>query len=121
YMDAISRYSVALALLGCIAVNAQELGTIHFPTSGAPAAQPAFLEGVKALHSFQFDEAAIAFERARRMDPDFALAYWGEAMSHNHPLWAQQDTEAARTVLEALAPTLEGRLAKAKTDKERAF
>ena len=45
--------------------SAQELGTITFPTSGEPAAQPKFLEGVKALHSFQFDEAAIAFREAR--------------------------------------------------------
>jgi tetratricopeptide (TPR) repeat protein len=103
------------------ATRAQELGTIEFPTSGAPAAQAAFLEGVKALHSFQFDEAAVAFRNAKQADPDFALAYWGEAMSHNHPLWAQQDRDAARQILESLAPTLEGRLAKAGTDKERAF
>ena len=34
------------------------------------------------------------------------MAYWGEAMSHNHPLWAQQDTEAAKAILEKIAPTL---------------
>jgi hypothetical protein len=70
------------------AANAQGLGTITLETSGATAAEPAFLEGVKALHSFQFDEAAVAFREAKRLDPNFALAYWGEAMSHNHPLWA---------------------------------
>ena len=70
-------------------VMAQELGTIAFETSGAEAAQPKFLEGVKALHSFQFDEAAVAFREAKALDPEFAIAYWGEAMSYNHPLWAQ--------------------------------
>jgi tetratricopeptide (TPR) repeat protein len=110
----------------CLAVGAssgapQELGTISFPTSGAAAAQPAFLEGVKALHSFQFDEAAEAFRRAQKSDPAFALAYWGEAMSHNHPLWAQQDLEAARQALAKLAPTHEARLAKAKLPKEKAL
>ena len=102
-------------------VIAQELGTITFETSGARAAQPKFLEGVKALHSFQFDEAAVAFREAKAVDPDFALAYWGESMSYNHPLWAQQDRDAGRKVLESLAPTLAGRLAKADLPKERAL
>ena len=30
----------------------------------------------------------------RKRIPSFAMAYWGEAMSHNHPLWAQQDDES---------------------------
>jgi tetratricopeptide (TPR) repeat protein len=113
---------MAALLVVCLApMGAQDLGTITFPTSGAPAAQPAFLEGVKALHSFQFDEAAEAFRRAQKADPGFALAYWGEAMSYNHPLWAQQDLEAAKKTLERLAPTHEARLAKARLPKEKAF
>lgn len=101
--------------------DAQELGTITFPTSGAAAAQPAFLEGVKALHSFQFDEAAVAFRKAEAADPGFAMAYWGEAMSFNHPLWAQQDLDGAKAVLATLGATSEARLAKAKLPKEKAF
>jgi tetratricopeptide (TPR) repeat protein len=76
---------------------------------------------VKNLHSFQFDEAAESCQRAQKTDPSFAMAYWCEAMSHNHPLWAQQDTAAAKAILEKIAPTLDGRLAKVKTDKEKAF
>src|SRR5688572_31680673 len=110
---------VAAAMIA--SVHAQELGTITFPTSGAPTAQAAFLEGVKSLHSFQFDEAAAACQRAQKIDPSFAMAYWCEAMSHNHPLWAQQDTAAAKPILEKIAPTLDGRLATVKTDKEKAF
>src|SRR5262245_37438106 len=110
-----------LATLAMSSTHAQELGTISFETSGARAAQPKFLEGVKALHSFQFDEAAVAFRAAKALDPTFALAYWGEAMSFNHPLWAQQDREAGQRALEALAPTLEARLSKVRLDKERAL
>jgi tetratricopeptide (TPR) repeat protein len=117
----VSVSAFVLTLLCWLPAGAQQLGTITFPTSGAPAAQPAFLEGVKALHSFQFDEAAVAFRAAQQTDPDFALAYWGEAMSYNHPLWAQQDTEAARRVLENLAPTPAERLAMAGQENERAF
>jgi hypothetical protein len=116
-----SGFVAAFLVAGLAQAGAQELGTISFPTSGAPAAQPAFLEGVKALHSFQFDEAAEAFRRAQKADPSFALAYWGEAMSYNHPLWAQQDRDAARKALEKLAPTHEARLARAKLPKEKAF
>ncbi len=76
---------------------------------------------MKDLHSFQFDEAAVAFQRAQKADPSFAMAYWGEAMSHNHPLWAQQDTEAAKKILEKIAPTSDARQAKAKLPKEKAF
>src|SRR3954470_4391079 len=96
-----------------------ELGSINFPTSAKPAAQAPFLTGVKALYNFEFDIAAEAFQAAQKADPAFALAYWGEAMSYNHPLWAQQDLAAARRVLERLAPTAAGRAAKAPVGKER--
>jgi tetratricopeptide (TPR) repeat protein len=117
----IALIAAGVALLTCASLNAQELGSISFSTSGAAAAQPKFIEGVKDLHSFEFDEAAEAFHQAQQIDPNFALAYWGEALSYNHPLWAQLDLPAARKALERLAPTLEGRLAKAHTDKEKAF
>src|SRR5579864_223298 len=118
YTIAMIAVSVALFTSG---LNAQELGSIQFPTSGAPAAQPKFIEGVKDLHSFEFDEAAEAFHQAQQLDPSFALAYWGEAMSYNHPLCAQLDLPAARKALERLAPTLEGCFAKAHTEKEKAY
>jgi len=101
--------------------NEAELGSIVFPNSGAMDAQPAFLEGVMALHSFMFDEARMAFEEAQRIDPDFAMAYWGQAMSDNHPLWRQQNGEAATAALNRLAPTHDERLAKAAGEKEKAF
>ena len=120
-LKSIVRACAIVAAALSVPVHSQELGTITFPTSGAPAAQAAFLEGVKSLHSFQFDEAAVACQRAQQADPSFAMAYWCEAMSHNHPLWAQQDTAAAKAILEKIAPTLDARLAKVKTDKEKAF
>src|SRR5437867_7702197 len=96
-----------------------ELGTINFPTSAKLAAQAPFLVGTKALYNFEFDIAAEAFQQPQKAEPGFALAYWGEAMSYNHPLWAQQDLAAARRVLERLAPTAAARAAKAPAGKER--
>jgi hypothetical protein len=98
---------------------APELGTINFPSSAKPAAQGPFLTGVKALFNFEFDIAADAFQQAQKADPAFALGYWGEAMSYNHPLWAQQDLSAARKVMERLGPTAAARSAKAPAGKER--
>ena len=81
---------------------ALELGTLDFPTSGAAAAQEAFLKGALALHSFWYEEARDHFRRAQQLDPAFAMAYWGEAMTHDHPLWGplgEHDSTAARAVL----------------------
>jgi hypothetical protein len=116
-MSAVMVAAVALSAQ----VSTQQFGSITFPTSGAPAAQQAFLTGVMALHNFEFDEAALAFQQAQKADPNFAMAYWGEAMSHNHPLWAQQDVAKAKAALEKLAPSHEARLAKATLPKEKAF
>lgn len=111
-----------LLLLVVVESNAQEkLGTLDFPNSGASAAQDAFLKGVLLLHSFEFDDSAIAFREAQAQDPDFALAYWGEAMTYNHPLWYQQDRDAALKVLGRLGATPEERAAKAKMPIEKDF
>src|ERR1019366_9725626 len=70
-----------------------ELGTTHFPNSGARAAQPAFLRGLLLLHSFEYAAARQSFQAAERTDPGFAMAYWGEALTYNHTLWGEQDLE----------------------------
>jgi tetratricopeptide (TPR) repeat protein len=102
-------------------VAAGSLGELAFPNSGAPAAQEAFRRGVLLLHSFEYQDAREAFQQASAVDPDFALAYWGEAMSHNHALWAEQDREAALAALARYAPKREARLAKVPTDRERGW
>lgn len=78
------------------------LGVLDFPNSGSENAQDAFERGVKLLHSFEFDDARAAFIEAQEIDPGFAMAIWGEAMTLNHPLWAQQDRETALEVLAKL-------------------
>lgn len=97
------------------------LGQTTFPTSGDEAAHDAFMEGLLLLHSFEYPDARAAFQEAQHIDPAYAMAYWGEAMTHNHPLWFRQDARAARAALEALAPTPEARLAKAPTAREKDY
>ncbi|HXI03095.1 MAG TPA: hypothetical protein VNI57_07950, partial [Candidatus Saccharimonadales bacterium] len=104
--------SIPLLLLGACAATAApvsdpELGRIDFPNSGAKAAQKPFLTGVLLLHSFEYEDARDAFREAEKIDSGFAMAYWGEAMTYNHPLWMEVDRKAAREALGRLAPTPE--------------
>jgi tetratricopeptide (TPR) repeat protein len=112
---------LAFVLFAVSAAAESTVGTLVFPNSGSAAAQKPFLHGLAQLHNFEYDDAAAAFQEAEKIDPDFAMAYWGEAMTKNHPVWMQQDLEAARAILNRLAPTPEGRLAKAKTPREKAY
>ncbi len=97
------------------------LGSISFPNSGNAAAQAPFIRGVLLLHSFEYQPAAESFRQAQGADPAFALAYWGEAMTYNHPLWQQQDRDAALKALLRLGPTPAARAERAPNDRERQY
>jgi tetratricopeptide (TPR) repeat protein len=97
------------------------LGSIAFPNSGNAGAQAPFIRGVLLLHSFEYDASAEAFRQAESADPTFALAYWGEAMTFNHPLWQQQSRDQALTALEKLTKTPEGRAARAPSPREKGY
>lgn len=110
-----------LAALFQVTAQDKQLGKIDFPNSGASDAQADFIEGVKFLHNFEYADAARAFRRAQKRDPDFAMAYYGEAKTHNHPIWMQQDREAAMEVLNRLGGTVAERQAKAPTQREKDY
>jgi tetratricopeptide (TPR) repeat protein len=100
-----------LLLAFALPLSAADLGSVAFPTSAkTPKAQALFERGLAALHSFWYDEAANSFRSARELEPSFAMAYWGEALAHNHPIWMEQDRDAALAVLKAL-PTDAGQRA----------
>ncbi len=104
-------------------VSAQfdNVGSINFPTSASGEAQQHFLRGVAILHSFGWEQAVEQFQAAQAIDPDFALAYWGESLSYNHPLFSEMDATQPREVLQRLGATKAERLAKAPTDREKGF
>jgi len=97
------------------------LGSVSFPNSGARRAQASFLRGLALLHSFEYDDAADAFREARKLDSTFAMAYWGEALTYDHPIWGEHDSTAAREVLARLAATPEQRMARGESARERAY
>ena len=120
-MSAVRLALVGLVLTRTLAAQTLHLGSIDFPNSGAAAAQPAFIRGVLLLHSFEYGPAATAFREAERIDPGFAMAYWGEALTYTHPVWNQQDAGAGRAALQRLAATAAARRARAPTARERAY
>jgi tetratricopeptide (TPR) repeat protein len=97
------------------------LGRISFPNSGAAAAQAPFIRGVLLLHSFEYDDAIDAFRQAQRADPSFALAYWGEAICYNQPLWYNENADKARAALARLGATRDARVRKAPTAREKGY
>lgn len=110
-----------ILLFASLCFAADQLGTIEFKTSGSPEAQKEFLHGVLLLHSFEYPDARTAFTKAEQLDPNFAMAYWGEAMTYNHPIWNERDRDKAVAALNKLAPTPEQRLQKAATQREKDF
>ena len=117
-----SVFVVALSISATVLARPQSsVGEVQFENSGNAAAQAPFLRGLALLHNFEYDFAAEAFRDAQAADPAFAMAYWGEAMTHNHPLWMEQDRDAALEVLYRLGEDQGSRLAKTKTQRERSY
>ncbi len=103
-------------------LSAPGLGTLTMPTSArSDSAQRAFLRGVLLLHLFEYQRAEAAFRAAEAAEPGFAMATWGEAMTHTHPVWNRQDVAAGRAALARLAATPAARAAKAPTPREKAY
>ncbi len=96
----------------------ERLGTVSFAVSCQPASQAAFNRGVALLHDFWYSEAEDQFQQIVKADPGCSMAYWGEAMSSFHQIWARPDDEVmakSRALLQqAQSPA-------AKTERERAY
>jgi len=102
------------------AAELDRIGTFDFPTSGSPAAQEHFIRGVGYLHSFGMVQAQNEFRSAQEIQPDFAMAYWGEAFTYQHPFFGQKDAGPGEALMRLGATSAE-RLAKAPTDREKGF
>jgi tetratricopeptide (TPR) repeat protein len=113
--------AILLALASPSFAQLENVGTLSFPTSGSPEAQRYFLRGAAILHSFGWKQAIAEFKRAQQIQPDFAMAYWGETLCYNHPLNALSDDKNPRAVLARLGPNRAARLAKAPTPREKGF
>src|SRR5438309_2011469 len=71
----------------------EELGSVHFQTSCAKNVTADFNRAVALLHSFQYEQADMAFNQVAAMDPNCAMAHWGIAMASYHGLWGTSDRQ----------------------------
>lgn len=66
---------------GALAPRLQNLGTHTFPVSTTSSQAQLFInQGLNLAYGFNHAEAGRAFREAARLDPQCAMAYWGQAL-----------------------------------------
>jgi len=66
---------------GALAPRLQNLGSHTFPVSTRNRQAQTFMnQGLNLAYAFNHAEARRAFREAARLDPDLAMAYWGQAL-----------------------------------------
>ena len=84
------------------------LGTLQYDiTTKSPKAQKYFNQGLRLIFAFNHEEAIASFEKAARLDPEAAMAYWGSALALgpniNLPMSPQAEQRAYAEIQKALA------------------
>ena len=88
------------------------LGTLHVPvTTSVPRAQRFFDQGMRLVYAFNHTEAIRAFREAARLDPELAMAYWGQALALGPNLNAPMTPENGRLAYAAVQQAMEKRCA----------
>ena len=82
--------------------RAPALGRLTFPVTASEIASQHFVRGLLALHSFWYEEARDEFRAATRVQPSFAMGFWGEALTFFHPVWGAEDVAAEKRALDAV-------------------
>ncbi len=99
-------------------VDAEQLGTVHFPTTCTEEVQKSFQRGVALLHSFWYEEAQKQFMQVAQEDPHCAMAHWGVSMSLWHQLWNHPD---AKTIKKGKAEVKKAESLHPRDDRERGY
>jgi tetratricopeptide (TPR) repeat protein len=83
----------------------------YVPVTSLPGtdAQADYDRALLLLHNFEYPDARDLFREAQKKKPSFALAYWGEAMTFNHPVWQNQDPAGGREVIDRYKRTVTGK------------
>src|ERR1700722_11822519 len=81
----------------------EQVGTVSFPISCAPAVESQFERAVALLYSFEYELADAQFQEVAKKDPHCAVAYWGQAMTLYHQLWDRPSKAALAQGAELLA------------------
>jgi tetratricopeptide (TPR) repeat protein len=94
------------------------VGEVHMVTSCSPSVAKDFDRALAILHNFWYARALAEFQEVAKADPQCAMAYWGAAMSYNHPFWDAPTPEDNRS---AWALVQEGLKATKQSPRERLF
>ena len=91
-----------------LAPRLQNLGVHTFPVTTTSARAQLFInQGLNLAYGFNHAEAARAFAEAARLDPECAMAYWGQALvlgpNINAAMEAEKEPEALTLVQKAIA------------------
>jgi tetratricopeptide (TPR) repeat protein len=88
---------------GAIAPRLQKLGTHTFPVSTKNAQAQLFMnQGFNLSYAFNHAEAGRAYREAERLDPNLAIAYWGEALALGPNINAPMDPTNEPKALEVI-------------------
>ncbi|WP_067522291.1 hypothetical protein [Endozoicomonas ascidiicola] len=66
------------------------------------SARQHFLTGLKLLHAYEFSEATWSLRAAQKLDPGFAMAYWGEIIASRMLVWYSRNDEQGQSALKRL-------------------
>jgi tetratricopeptide (TPR) repeat protein len=95
--------TVASPQQAVVAPELSGLGSLEYPvTTSVVASQRFFNQGLRLLYAFNHAEALRSFREANRLDPNLAMAYWGEAMALGPNINAPMSAENGRRAYEAL-------------------
>src|SRR5207244_1952684 len=88
---------------GAIAPRLQKLGAHTFPVSTRNTQAQLFMnQGLNLSYAFNHAEAGRAYREAARLDPNLAMAYWGEALALGPNINAPMDPASEPKALEAI-------------------
>jgi tetratricopeptide (TPR) repeat protein len=88
---------------GALAPRLQKLGTHLFPVSTKNRQAQLFMnQGLNLSYAFNHAEAGRAYREAARLDPNLAMAYWGEALALGPNINAPMDPASEPKALEAI-------------------
>src|SRR5215813_1584147 len=88
---------------GAVAPRLQKLGNHTFPVSTKNAQAQLFMnQGLNLSYAFNHAEAGRAYREAARLDPNLAMAYWGEALALGPNINAPMDPASEPKALEAI-------------------
>lgn len=92
---------------GAIAPRLQKLGDHKFPVSTKNAQAQLFMnQGLNLSYAFNHAEAGRAYREAERLDPNLAIAFWGEALALGPNINAPMSPDSEPKALEAIGKAI---------------